>query len=109
MKTTHTPGPWTFEPDPLNEIEGTFIIGDNGRELVARLEEISSLDGNGGTNDKLRNHAIQRERANARLIAAAPELLEALELVRHQSIEFGRLHDDTKLKIDWAIDKAKGL
>jgi len=64
MKTTHTPGPWTLDPD-------NFVIAelDFGRQIIA--------DPNCGI--RIRDWS-EEHRANARLIAAAPELLEALEI-----------------------------
>jgi len=58
----HTPGPW-------KKVSG-FLIGSNGKEVVAASVGIGlgSDSGNG-----------ERE-ANGRLIAAAPELLESLQL-----------------------------
>ena len=66
MTTTHTPGPWTIE----DGIRGTTaIIGsdtDGGTAVLARLP----------------HWPIEKEMqaSNARLIAAAPELAEALRL-----------------------------
>jgi hypothetical protein len=56
MKTQHTPGPW--------ELRGPRLVTDKNGVIIA--ENISS---NEGTSE-----------ANAHLIAAAPELLEALKL-----------------------------
>jgi hypothetical protein len=66
VKKKHTPGPWTFDKDNLN-------IYANG--MVAETY----------------GHTHNGERhANARLIAAAPELLEALEaLMIEIKLEYG--------------------
>ena len=53
----HTPGPWTATADPYSDV----VVDASGREIVV------VMDPNG--------------EANARLIAAAPDLLEALESV----------------------------
>ena len=53
-KTTHTPGPWTYE----RSANGDYTIDSDGGKRIA--EEIS-------------------DPANARLIAAAPELLAFAE------------------------------
>ena len=74
-QATHTPGPWGFVVEP------TEVPGVNVRFLV------DSPAGNTVTSGQSQEH-LQQEygtgiaeaecRANARLIAAAPELLEAL-------------------------------
>jgi len=63
METKHTPGPWE---------QGTQTRGST--TLVARIET-------GFAVAEMRNvHFREEAEANARLIAAAPELLEALQL-----------------------------
>ena len=62
MKTaTHTPGPWAFSDSDLTP--GRFSVYHNGPLAYV-----------GDTGDGIAN-----ARANARLIAAAPELLAALQ------------------------------
>ena len=53
----HTPGPWT-----LHELDSTRILGKDGAVANAYAP----------------SHLVTEADANARLIAAAPELLEAL-------------------------------
>lgn len=91
---THTPGPWHYSPDV--SINGTklvyapdgYLVADAGR--IPRRTESETL-------------------YNARLIAAAPELLEALELcianMGWSSTERGRDAFDTARA---AIAKATG-
>ena len=64
----HTPGPWNIEEDSMRD---ELSIGHN-RVSVGRRE--IALVGVGYEED-----IDQEQRANARLIAAAPELLEALQ------------------------------
>lgn len=68
MSTQHTPGPWSasFKPQP----NGCPIVGANGLMVAMLAHSI--------------NHKDQSEiaMANARLIAAAPDLLSALEMAR---------------------------
>ena len=64
IKTSHTPGPWTVEACPVNG--GVHPLHDN-RHIVS----------NGGIVCDLRDQPAQS--ADARLIAAAPELLHALK------------------------------
>jgi hypothetical protein len=64
MKTTHTPGPWR-----VHEKSPTLVIDKHGL-VIAQAHSYAEC-------------GIMRDEAeaNARLIAAAPELLEALESV----------------------------
>ena len=71
--TQHTPGPWTLrrlEPDP----HGIIMIG--GWEIWTRIYDV--VAGTLGV-------APIRNEADARLIAAAPDLLAALEA----TVEYG--------------------
>lgn len=86
-KVTHTPGPWV----ELHDFDGDYgIFG--GPNLVA-----------------VTNHDTDEDHANARLIAAAPEMLEALEelLGRVQGL-LGGEPAELWCKADAAIRKAKG-
>lgn len=60
MKTQHTPGPWLHD-------DGHIFIDQKGREYnsIATVYDIYTNDG--------------RAESNTKLIAAAPELLEALK------------------------------
>ena len=59
-KTKHTPGPWTQHPYTLST-----IVGDRGEQITHDIAHVCAI-GSAGT-----------IAANIRLIAAAPELLEA--------------------------------
>lgn len=67
-KFAHTPGPWRFYTEP--QPNGCPIVGDGKGLMVAMLAHTV-------------NQADQKEKAfaNARLIASAPELLEALDML----------------------------
>lgn len=67
MTSKYTPGPWKFSTDP--QPNGCPIVGARGLMVAMLAHSV--------------NHDDQREIAiaNARLIAAAPDLLEALRLV----------------------------
>lgn len=73
MQAEHTPGPWTFE--------------DSGRDMILILTERESIRVAEVVTDNVDSdkYAI----ADARLIAAAPDLLAALE----EAMEF----------LDWAV------
>ena len=88
----HTPGPWTFD----NGIE--FIRTDTspyGGWAVARVNIVRA-----------------EAKANARLIAAAPELLDALKLMRDAFLDtegsHGTLEQTATDAADAAIAKATG-
>ena len=74
-KTKHTPGPWTaFIEESVNVIAimAGGEIGRGGREIVGW----TGFDGNS-------IESVAENAANARLIAAAPDLLEACEAALH--------------------------
>lgn len=102
-KATHTPGPWTSA--------GVHVAADHGpdAEMVPVCEA------------SYRFVTLAEARANARLIAAAPELLQALKQVRYQvaaSAEASHLlqgfrrsetaEDRLFQAVDAAIAKAEG-
>lgn len=60
-KPTHTPGPWTLEVNPPELLLQQFRI-HAGRNAVAKVRV-----------------STKNSESNARLIAAAPELLDALK------------------------------
>jgi hypothetical protein len=71
-KVSHTPGPWELG----HELgEGFSIV----REIAPHSGQLLVV-ATSGTQKKFMGHQIDREtaQANARLIAAAPELLDAL-------------------------------
>ena len=76
----HTPGPWTAISDPLHFYSLTTIIAGN----VVRGTPQVRIDVGGKVD-------IAELEANARLIAAAPDLLEAL-INAHQFITNGIEH-----------------
>lgn len=107
QQAKHTPGPW-------------FISGAMNGEtvrIVTDPESITAINGGDGyiATIKLPHagmvevHEPSREGANACLIAAAPELLAALKLVRDEYCEGGML-DGTPVEkaIVAAIAKAEG-
>jgi hypothetical protein len=64
--SNHTPGPWHYEESPLKTgwcvVTGNNYLADVHKHVGATADDA-------------------RDEANARLIAAAPELLEALEVI----------------------------
>lgn len=65
MNAQHTPGPWRFLPG--NETAPGYVVG---REACAFVAQLLGKDG--------RRNPETQERADANLIAAAPELLDGL-------------------------------
>ena len=106
--TQHTPGPWkVFICDDGGQwsgwplaIDATNVVNDNGDpRTVVRTGGQYPYEWDHGTS---RDEAV----ANARLIAAAPELLEALKetLAIAKRDEFG----DYVIRAEAAIAKAEG-
>lgn len=93
--TPHTPGPWTMHP--------RFDDGAEVRAPVAWCSVASTHDASGS---QIIDAA--EARANARLIAAAPDLLAALEeaIRDHDDFEDGRLSGNTVATMYAAIAKA---
>jgi hypothetical protein len=72
-KMKHTPGPWTYE-DASPE---TSIIWDDEGRVVARLDTQTTPELDCSPQSP---HTKAGQKANARLIAASPELLELVEI-----------------------------
>lgn len=89
--STHSPGPWMVEP--INGGQTYQITSAESRHFAVIAE--TPVDGTGA------------DEANARLIAAAPELLAALEVVR-RSAAWSNLSLETQSLICAAIAKAEG-
>lgn len=92
-----TPGPWIIDPDSLTDISPAD-------DLRLGVASISHADEAGG-----RWIFGEQSRANASLISAAPDLLEALENLYRDSIasDFNEHWDSFKLA-ELAILKARG-
>lgn len=72
--TKITPGPWQHIPSELNPKKHSYAITDSiGTNLIADVYRKRHWDGRKNTD------APEVTEANAKLLAAAPELLEALK------------------------------
>ena len=104
MSATPTPGPWYLEKQDYDSssyyIRGSDVNGKRltwGKGAVARIPRST----------------LMPMEANARLIAAAPELLEALQLYRelfpnHENEAFIPQVQELEMKAKAAIAKALG-
>lgn len=88
---THTPGPWMVD----RQYPGELWIAEAGRNY-----QICMVTGAG--------FVTERDEADARLIAAAPDLLHALEMVRDANRSDPHIPDYALRTIDAAIAKAGG-
>lgn len=86
-QTKHTPGPWHVGVNP-----GQIVYGENG-EQIANCRDMLPLD---------------ECKANARLIAAATELLELLKEARNRMIGSSPAIISLAKRTDEAIAKAGG-
>jgi hypothetical protein len=94
----HTPGPWTIRYG-MN-IMGPDVRFPGNERLVANA---------GGHSNNVHSEAVRLENeANARLIAAAPDLLEALKALREWHRTEYQSDPKTDAKADAAIAKAEG-
>ena len=94
----HTPGPWHFRAAIQ---EGQFVVRDRGSS--GGFADIARVKGD-------KRSTLAQAEANARLIAAAPDLLDALETYP----ALGVVMTDEEMwawveKARAAIDKARGL
>lgn len=90
MQTKHTPGPWTV---PAGQIVADTVWARGGHL------EICKLYGNG--------RDAETADADARLIAAAPDMLEALEKIL-RAIPTVLTREGLHHEISDMIDRAKG-
>ena len=92
----HTPGPWF-----VTGIRTLYVEARIGGGLVQEIAACGPTHQDGGYGDQ--------QRANARLISAAPEMLEALNLCRQHMYEHAsNTPDDAFEKLCAAIAKATG-
>ena len=101
MSTQHTPGPWQLSEYTWKDGSGTYRrveqveqFGDVVASVCIRHSANHTLDACGD--------------ANARLIAAAPDLLEALQLAVRQNSHDMLMTGEELRKCEAAIAKATG-
>ena len=94
---TYTKGPWRAR---VSGSDGVYILPDTGEKREDR-KYIAKVDG----------RDLMTDQANARLIAAAPELLEAATLAHRELLQSRVIDDERQELIDMlrsAIQKAGG-
>lgn len=106
MSSKHTPGPWTCEPNPYTDQRFEYVCYAEGKGSVAKIERHTQ------NHDDWRARPRAEFEANARLIAAAPDLLEALnDLVRTMlTREFSESDYQAAFRLaNAALKKARGI
>lgn len=114
---SHTPGPWMpgHMVDDDNACDCRSILSEHYMGSIATVDVWNGIEGIGnGDND---SPPLEEAKANAHLIAAAPDLLEALETIdgyfrsgNSVPVERATIKADTDAvrKMKAAIAKAKG-
>lgn len=94
-ETKHTPGPW------VSSKFGFQVLTGDSWSTVCALKGDASWENNRG--DYHQEYEWQRQEANARLIAAAPELLAVVQMVAKASMFETRPHRGES-SIGWQSD-----
>jgi hypothetical protein len=94
MKTKHTPGPWTFDPEQGEVTTPTRI--QRSQSEIATVET--------GWKEPFESE----QQANGVLIAAAPDLLIACEVSVYHLAAFLGMNNPAVVAMKDAITKAKG-
>lgn len=113
MKTQHTPGPWTY----IYNGNCLDLKGNCGNTLIAEFPTLEQIEG-------VAWKPSDEESANLRLIAAAPELLEALQAIESvlgkipafgdtigtevSKAQIGVAHNQARQAISKAIGRGQG-
>ena len=96
MSAKHTPGPWRIKSDPMHFDTLTTVEG--GAIGVRKPFGVQMIVQVGGDSD------FQEAEANARLIAAAPDLLAALKVMLR---DYTAVHDIGDVEMQPAIYQAR--
>jgi hypothetical protein len=98
MQAKHTPGPWRAVADEqVPERGAVYVEGPEGWADHAICDCEYSQEG------------VERDEANARLIAAAPDMLKVLHAIANVNAKYGSSLDTDIVKgVHAAIAKAEG-
>ena len=108
MTTEHTPGPWVATEDPMSSQDYQTLVELPGR-AGAMGTWLALVQHNWNEAEAGERRISWKEaEANARLIASAPELLEALEMLLAEARERGGGVSNGERLGCTAIAKAKG-
>lgn len=97
MTAKHTPGPWTCSRDDQFGDTRFYVTQQEGAPYTPDYSDVATLIAETCSGDR-----VAKQEANARLIAAAPELLEALKEAALW------VDGELKNKVHAAIAKATG-
>ena len=81
--TPHTPGPWLIDGESGNEGEAETIVAGDGSRTIAWTCNTFDPEADDGCGEEI---ITDEDRANGYLIAAAPDMLEALQEARDELI-----------------------
>lgn len=103
FKVLHTPGPWEYIPSSLDPKKHSFAVAaEGGSSLIADIYRKSKFFGWGNKKNGIDPEATE---ANAKLIAAAPDLLAAALKIKSEIDTEGLLQDSYDELLQ-AIEKA---
>lgn len=97
----HTPGPWMIEADPCHYDTLSTVVGGESQQRKSRIWRQVHVEVGGFAE-------VAEQEANARLIAAAPDLYEALKPVR-SSGEFGDRAEDAPVTIRLSAEEFRAI
>jgi hypothetical protein len=104
MTSKHTPGPWW----PVqNSLDRWYVTTYRDHETATTKPTRFGATVAHGIGDHTEKRTSGNEEANARLIAAAPDLLDALEAFLNEA-DAGHVSVDTDRAARAAIAKARG-
>ncbi len=100
--SNHTPGPWLAKKSMVPNLYGSRDVWDGDYKIISGNKTVAVV---------MYYDVTEKTKANARLIAAAPELLKALKVIAvwannpsNNGADYGHIH---ALSME-AIAKAKG-